>query len=451
MIYDIKSKSDLLTGASLTVTVPEEDLDRKALYTIQADRPGFLLPFRYKNVDGQIELIYNVGSYCKLQYLAGSRSVKEYADLWTHVLGPLLDCRDWFLKPYSLVLNSGYVYCDKNGGKVYYIYIPSVPDCCGYEDLREMAADISKLITVVDANLENKVLRAVMKDFTPNGFMQMMRTYNKEKQAPVPAQSAPEQVPDSDQGPAPAVKRDETKRDETVQGKILQEKIPQEENMRKGGAAFPLTEQKTKIPGEIFINIPMNGNHIRKKDAGKKEEKARAGETHEPKKTKKIGDFLGIGKETQCEAMPVAVMERNITKPESQHDINFEQFEDSTEDTVFIREKTRVTGFRLVSAALLPPVIDVPIREGEVFTIGRYDAAAGRKQSSFEFDKKAKAISRRHSAVERNAGGYSIVDLSSSAGTFVDGQKLQVNIPYDLEQGARVSFGNAGADYIWEA
>ena len=53
--------------------------------------------------------------------------------------------------------------------------------------------------------------------------------------------------------------------------------------------------------------------------------------------------------------------------------------------------------------------------------------------------------------VERNPdGGYVIVDLVSSAGTFVDGQRLTPNVPYALSTGCRVSFGTGGADYIWE-
>ena len=69
----------------------------------------------------------------------------------------------------------------------------------------------------------------------------------------------------------------------------------------------------------------------------------------------------------------------------------------------------------------------------------------------FEFDKKTKAVSRRHAVIERQAdGSYALVDLSSSAGTFVDGQRLTANVPQVLHRGARVAFGTAGADYVWE-
>ena len=97
-----------------------------------------------------------------------------------------------------------------------------------------------------------------------------------------------------------------------------------------------------------------------------------------------------------------------------------------------------------------PRVINVFIAEGGVFTIGRFDSSVKIKQSNFEFDKKTRAVSRRHVAIERGSDGYGIVDLASSAGTFLNGQKLPPNIPVKLEKGCRVSFGNSGADYIWD-
>jgi pSer/pThr/pTyr-binding forkhead associated (FHA) protein len=97
-----------------------------------------------------------------------------------------------------------------------------------------------------------------------------------------------------------------------------------------------------------------------------------------------------------------------------------------------------------------PSVIEVKLGIGGIYTIGRYNVAAGIKQSSFEFDKATKAVSRRHAAVVRNSDGYCLVDLSSAAGTYIDGDKLIPGIPTKLENGCRVSFGHAGADYLWE-
>ena len=51
MIYNIESKNDL-SGAMLVIRFPEEDLDKKALYTIESDQPPFLVPFSSRSVDG---------------------------------------------------------------------------------------------------------------------------------------------------------------------------------------------------------------------------------------------------------------------------------------------------------------------------------------------------------------------------------------------------------------
>lgn len=111
---------------------------------------------------------------------------------------------------------------------------------------------------------------------------------------------------------------------------------------------------------------------------------------------------------------------------------------------------SKLPGFKYSGTDNYPETIEIEIAEGGIFTIGRFDMSAGVKQSDFEFEAKTKAVSRRHAAVEKKAEGYFLVDLSSSAGTFLDGQKMPPNAPFKLEKGSRVSFGFSGADYIWE-
>ena len=75
----------------------------------------------------------------------------------------------------------------------------------------------------------------------------------------------------------------------------------------------------------------------------------------------------------------------------------------------------------------------------------------GQRQCDFEFDRHTKEVSRHHAAIECGSdGAYVIVDLGSTAGTYVDGVRLSQNVPYPLQWGSRVSFGRVGADYTWE-
>ncbi|MCL2628042.1 MAG: FHA domain-containing protein [Oscillospiraceae bacterium] len=127
-----------------------------------------------------------------------------------------------------------------------------------------------------------------------------------------------------------------------------------------------------------------------------------------------------------------------------------EKPQESIDNTQETKELRSGPGFRLVGKASMPQIIDVEVSDGGMFTIGRFDASVGKKQSSFEFDKKTKAVSRRHAVIEREGSVYKIIDLSSSAGTFINDKKLPPNTQHELTAGSRVSFGNMGADYVWE-
>jgi len=104
---------------------------------------------------------------------------------------------------------------------------------------------------------------------------------------------------------------------------------------------------------------------------------------------------------------------------------------------------------RLAGRSGLP--VTIPITwEDRPFVIGRFDVSLGRKQCDFEFGKATKAVSRRHASLAREGGVYVLVDLHSSAGTYVNGSRIAPGEPCSCRPGDRLSFGNAGADYIFE-
>lgn len=445
MIYEIKMNNDFIAGASLHVVIPNEDLDKKALQTIAADRPDFILPFHHRSIDGQIEFIYQIGSRSKLQYLSGQRSLKDYVNIWAGVLDPLHNCGDWFMKPYSFVLSAEHLYCEKNSDRINYLYIPSIRACSGKSDLKEMAADITRLVTVTDPELENMVLRSIVKDFDPNDFMQMLKSYV------ATANPAPLLIHDLGQKAAPV----------DMDAKIDSFTVP-------APAAVPLPTRDqppaaSSLPtrdrsGDIIINIPLPGQLAKK--AGK-EPKARQDQDVKDAVKSKDQERVGVlfGKKKKIEqgtptvtgpAQETPTAYPSLATPLPPFGQDDPEPADICETTQNISVVHCASGFRLIGNTALPPFINVGIGQGEIFTVGRYDSAVGRQQSDFEFERKTKAVSRRHAVVERAENGYSIIDLSSSAGTFVDGNRLQPNTPCRLGNNCRVSFGNAGADYVWE-
>ena len=438
MICDIQSKSDFLTGATLTVLIPEEELDRKALYTIQADMPCFILPFRSRSIDGKMELIYQIGRYSKLQYVAGTRRPREYAQMWTGVLDPLVSCGDWFMKPYSFALSAEYLYYDKDKNSIRYVYIPTLSDCADYGDMKEMAAEVSKLIPVTDAALENRVLKAIMKNFNPQDFLKMLRAY-MEEDLPVETPPRPPEVPGVLGVPQMTQASYAPHTPQALYAPLAMH-TPQAMQLPNAthascqpqAALAPNMMHTSCQPQDVFINLPTNRMFSKKNKEIK--------ENRDNKESKENMKSEKSHMAAPPPARPAVNVEPVYTTPE--------EINDATQSI-----ETAVVGARLsyVGRGQLPPVIYVPIKQGEVFTVGRFDTAVGRAQSSFEFEKKTKAVSRRHAAIEHCAEGFRIIDLTSSAGTFLNGKKLPPNTPVGLEHGCRVSFGNSGADYIWES
>lgn len=441
MIYKIWTEKDL-TGAKLVVRFPEEEIDRKALYTLQTETPDFLLPFRYRSVDGQAECTYQIGDYSKLQYRFGRHSAEEGVLLWDMLLRPLLECGDWFLKPFSFALDAQYIYASKDGKRIGYLYIPSKQDCVDHGDLKNLVEELAKKNPIEDTNLENQILRAVMQDFQPKTFLKMLHEFNGK---PATAASIPENQPTHGM---PAY----------MEKALMPQKAEAKGmNMKEELAVAAAPAEKTPVrPMQDFddIVIDLDGE---KKDGKKTKGKGLLGwrEKQETKKTQKSGLFGKKEKKQKEQKEIILGAAERVPMPEGlrQSDLAAPVYAplDEASDATQLDESCESTHLRLVGDMSLPKEILVEIEVGGAFTIGRFDVSVGHAQSDFEFARNTKAVSRRHAAIEREAdGGYVIVDLSSTAGTFVNGQRLTANMPCRLERGCRVAFGTSGAEYIWE-
>ena len=472
MKYKIESKSDIITGASLIVKIPEEDLDTKSLNTILAEKPEFSLPFRHKSIDGNVEFTYQIGVQNKLRYLSGSRTPREYAELWASILTPLINCGDWFMKPYSFVLSAEHLYFDRNKKAICFVYIPSKKGYSNFDMLREMAVEVSRMITVPDANLENRVLRAIMKDFNPDDFLQMLKPYMSTSQSGMGHEN--HQTNNPNEAPIIAPSGLQSHKAPVIAAPEPQSHKASITAASEPKSTYPLTEQESDYitPGDIIINIPTETasgkkekekKKTKEKRSAKKEKTVPKASKHDymPKQRKGLSALFCMKKsdcdvEAATSSQPVQnkVQPTDPAQPLALMPINSAAShlapEEVRDDTQSISTSIAGAGLKYIGYSDLPQKIEVRIAAGEVFTIGRFDSAVGRQQSSFEFDKKTKAVSRRHAVIERNSAGYRILDLSSSAGTFVNEHKLPPNTPCELEKNCRVSFGNSGADYVWE-
>jgi pSer/pThr/pTyr-binding forkhead associated (FHA) protein len=52
-----------------------------------------------------------------------------------------------------------------------------------------------------------------------------------------------------------------------------------------------------------------------------------------------------------------------------------------------------------------------------------------------------KGVSRRHAVMHRSDGGYTIEDMGSTNGTYVNRKRIQPNVPQQVQPGDEVRFG----------
>lgn len=57
-------------------------------------------------------------------------------------------------------------------------------------------------------------------------------------------------------------------------------------------------------------------------------------------------------------------------------------------------------------------------------------------------------VSRRHATLRFNNGAWTLTDLNSTNGTYVDGNRIAPNLPTPLREGARLRFGGVDATFV---
>jgi len=459
MIYNIQSSSDFQAGAILIVKLPEADLDKKAFLTTNTSQPDLLLPFRHKSIDGQIELTYSIGKSSKLLYLKGSFSPKDYADILFSALNPLIECDDWFLTPYSFVLDSNYIYYDNDAKIVKFLYIPSSRQISDLGSLADMINVLAEHIRVTDVDLENKVLRALRKDFSLNTLLDILKPYRT--QAAQGLQGAKEsQKPQTPQ--TPYIQFAPPSTPPAAVSPPIQAVSPQAQPPTPAppvvdiAPSIPVPSSLPTRPDDIEINFEDAPKGKQKKEKVKPVATPKVksggffGGKSKPEKTGPASIIMGGDSDLRPPYIPVqtpapAPVYENLNQPVSVYHDEYD------EKTMIVDDSPPFTGLKLISREhSLPDKIIIELTPGDMFSIGRHAASVGTKQSDFEFGEKTKEISRRHAVIERTPSGYQLVDIGSKAGTYLNNGKLMPNVSQPLSKGDKVSFGKAGADYEWD-
>lgn len=102
-------------------------------------------------------------------------------------------------------------------------------------------------------------------------------------------------------------------------------------------------------------------------------------------------------------------------------------------------EQKPVYYLELVQADMsgIPEKISLDFSEGEI-VIGR--SSQSDEQPDVAFPSECKGIGRKHAKIERKGDTYFLIDLNSVNFTYLNGQQLNPNQPYELQVGCEVTF-----------
>ena len=458
MVYEITRRSDVNYGTVLTVQIPTADVDWYALYTLEADTPDFIVPFRYHLMDDMVELTFLPENRRMLRFYGGEQTIAEYSALFTNLMLPLQNGADWFLKAFCFVLDFDWIFYDVATQAISYLYFPVKEECSSIRNIVSVIRQVNNNFRVNNRDLENKVLRAITDDnFRVGDFINIFRDIQPQKSTRV------QMTPPVEDKKAPPQRREEPK-------KPVEPVKPQPPKKPEKPAKPAEPPKKSVLLDDFDDDLDIDFFQDNGKDSkpGK--------ESPDPSKKALIHKLFGKGAGKQAAEKPV-----KEPKKEAKKDMKKEQpavgrqvisgaaadirnasqrnrpvavqtqYEADDATVVVPQSKEHLSFARLEyqGNGNFPAMISLNMKGKSMFSIGRFDSGLNKKQSDFEFPSNTKEVSRRHAAIEKFGDDYYITDIGSLAGTFVNGQAIGLNKSVKLENQDTVSFGEAGADYIF--
>lgn len=433
-------------------------VDDIALKVIKQDCPDFLLPLRTMEIDGEVELRYELLEGIRLCYSSMKMSKREFIALLKNMLAPFKNCSDWFLDYHNILMDANYIMVDKTDQTIRYIYIP-VPEYARKDaEIIDFFCDIIMKVEIEDDARYAMSLLRILKSDNAN-LMTLLDYISTDAEAEMPKKAAApvsQSVPSAPQV-APSLKANSR---------------ASEQSHMESGKETPKHEQPPKEFGKQDIEGQLMGNLFGEEEEtpkkGKKEKnlkppkapkEAKPPKAEKEKKESGLFDiFKGKSKNNESKADAAkdgsaAAFNNNGSMPAQSGDKNYVQGEwqnqggfsggDATEiigsDEVYDSNMLRLS---LEDAAgyNCPKYIEINLQKGFA-TVGRYDKS-GQAQSDFNFDASLSFISRRHFRVEKAGEQWQIIDIGSKNGTLVNGELLAPNMAYPLHSGDRIMLSN---------
>ena len=438
----------------------QRELDEIAMHVIRQDTPEFLLPVRMMEIDGEVELKYEVSEGIRMSYLPEQMTKKEFLLLLEKMLRPFQECSDWFLDCHNFYLNKNYITVDKHYTAVKYVYIPAGSYAHTEEEILKFFGDLILYTKLTDDQAYTLELYRYLNEKDTTVLSLLERIISQKPEREPEAVSASTSNKEEIRNRVAGLFRQYADIGQPVpDGNIVQQRMEgnrvESEVPSSVSDDFGKEDTQKKLIDQLFGNDGKEKEKPAKKEKTAKKEKKSKKEDKPVSGEKERKGFLSgiLGGKKKEEPEYVPLQPQIYTPPRSEEPyytpvkaVSAVQTDiESDENTVIFDDDLQENpsdGSRLFleledgHGYHFPKYLELDMGRGSV-TVGRYDKA-GNAQADYNFDASLSFISRRHFRIERSGQGYCITDLQSGNGTMLNGEALAANMPYPLNRGDRI-------------
>lgn len=453
--------------------------DHIACGALKLETPDFIMPILFDKGPGMITIRYSVPEgYTPLDELSGNLMIEDVLKLYQWIMYSLKECKDWYLKPEAFCFQTSYVYINQNHDRIVFAYIPDDRKNLDYDGIKSVLISLlEKCNETSGGSIQLQLYKYFYKPkFSLEEFQGMLDKFVEEIMHKKPVSSPVVEIKEVVEVKqvvelAPTVVKEEvaitssqnniSMRDKIVDKKVMIDKeetatiyatkesvkpIEEEQaNPRSIYAAQPNRSQLSQEEIEemvksIYSSKPLESVERKSSDEpsiyASKENGMVRNNTYEEEQDddesfygSKTKEAIGIGGSKKKNLLD------NVFNPPTKSERPATNYNDRRKDPVLksISTHTRYD---------LPKTI--PVRfDNDQFIIGRATRTGEETGAHYEFGAEITPISRIHAQIDRQGDLYYLKDLGSSNGTFLNGNKIEPNKSYQVEEGDKIAFAIA--------
>lgn len=471
-----------------------EVCDRIACGALKLECPDFVMPVLFDHSTSVTTMRYSIPEhYTDIEKFQGELQIEEVLTLYQSILEILEMCEDWYLKPEGFYFDAKYVYMNEAHNTFKFIYVPESKYTLNTQGIKFlMISLLEKCNESSGGNIQLQLYKYFYKPkFSLTEFKGMLEGYwmllsKKAKSNEVLEEivdfakpKIKEKVVTTQETPLFVAKETEAKK-AVVVNKVdspVHASVKSKEVMPKQQEAYrstKLVEEKPEVQAKdkpekedsprSFYAPKVNRSQLSQeeieemvksiysgKSSDSKNENAKAGSSYdlqeqvngvgkveEESTVAENSSFYGA-KPGDADTMSAATKKKNL------FDNMFNQPKPQKTNGYAPTSSVRSVSLKSISMHTrydLPKLIEVQF-ENNLFVIGRATRTGEPTGANYEFGAEITPISRLHAQIERKEGAYYLQDLGSSNGTFLNGNKIEPNKLYLIEDGDKIAFAIA--------